>query len=69
MNEQDAVNGLQHSLIEIDMQLARYSPQMRRHMFMDVVMGEVNELLDQRNVITGMIGELALDDYKDLMEN
>lgn len=68
MNNQDAMNGLDHSLLEIDMALAELSPQMRRKMHREVVMGQIDDLLDQRNLVTQMAGELALQQLETQFE-
>lgn len=68
MNNQDCINGCQHSIAEIDERLRELAPQYNRQIHREVIRREVDELLDQRNLVTRMMSELIMDEYVELMD-
>ena len=59
------VNGLEFSLEEIDEELRSLIPDLRRRSCTPRVMAEVDSLLDQRNELTYLMGELAIEELLD----
>jgi len=60
MNNQDCMNGLEHSLLEIDQGLAEQIPHMNRKMHREVITQAIDELLDRRILVTEMMAELVI---------
>lgn len=67
MNSRDCMNGVKHSLLEVDERLRELAPQYLRGMHREVVRNEVDTLLDQRNLLVEMLGELTIDYYEEMM--
>jgi len=63
----ETMDGITHSIQEIDMQIAEISPQLRRKMYRGQVWEQIDELLDTRNDLTSVLGELVLDDMERMM--
>lgn len=61
MDVNSCMNGIQHSLAEIDQELIRHIPELRRRQCTPRVMAEVDALLDQRNLIRDM-GAVMLEE-------
>lgn len=69
MNNQDCMNGVQHSIAEVDERLRELSPHINREYHREIISNEVDELLDKRNLLVDMLGELSLDHYEEMMTN
>lgn len=69
MDSRDCLNGLEKSLFEIDQEIIRATPHPNRKLYRKEAWEEVDQLLDQRNLITRMMSELALDQYVEMMEH
>lgn len=67
MNSRDCMNGVEHSIAEVDERLRELAPQYSRNMYREVVRNEVDALLDQRNLLVSMLGELTIDHYEEMM--
>jgi len=63
----ETMDGITHSIQEIDMQIAEISPQLRRKMYRGQVWEQIDELLDTRNDLKSILGELVLDDMERMM--
>ena len=68
MEHEESVDGITHSIQEIDMAIAELSPQLRRKMYRGQVWEQIDELLDTRNDLTAVLGELALDEMERMMQ-
>lgn len=69
MEQGETVDGITHSIQEIDMAIAGLSPQLRRKMYRGQVWEQIDELLDTRNDLKSILGELALDEMERMMTN
>lgn len=67
MNTRDCMNGVEHSIAEVDDELRRLSPLMKRKMYRGEVLNQIDELLDQRNLLVEMLGELTIEHYEEMM--
>lgn len=68
MNERDCMNGVEHSIAEIDQALIEATPATKRKMYRGEAWAAIDELLDQRNLLTQMLGELTIDHYERMMQ-
>jgi hypothetical protein len=68
MEQTEAVDGINFSIQEIDMELCALVPQMNRKIHREVITGQIDDLLDKRNELSGILGQLAFNEYEGLME-
>lgn len=68
MNSKDCMNGVEHSIAEIDQALIEAIPATRRNMYRGEAWKAIDELLDQRNLLVEMLGELTIDHYEEMMQ-
>lgn len=64
MNNQDIINGLQHSISEIDYEIRMATPATRRNMYRGEAWAVIDGLLDRRNELSRMIGEMAMEEVE-----
>lgn len=67
MNERDCMNGVEHSIAEVDDEIRTLIPMTKRKMNRGEVWGQIDNLLDHRNLLVEMLGELTIDHYERLM--
>jgi hypothetical protein len=63
----ESVDGIQYAINEIDRELCAQIPYLKRHYCTPRVMEETDRLLDIRNDLVSILGELAFDDYEEMM--
>ncbi len=63
----ESVDGITYAIQEIDQELTSHIPELKRRECTPRVMAEVDELLDTRNDLTSILGELAFDEYERMM--
>jgi hypothetical protein len=68
MEREETIDGMAFAIQEVDMELSALAPQMRRKIHREIIMGQINDLLDTRNELSGILGELAFNEYERLME-
>ena len=64
----ELVDGIQYAIQEIDNEIRTHIPYLKRHCTTPRVMGEVDALLDTRNDLVSILGELAFDEYEEMMQ-
>jgi hypothetical protein len=67
MEINETVDGIQYAIQEIDNELTTHIPELKRRSCTPRVMSEVDALLDTRNDLTSILGELAFDEYERMM--
>jgi hypothetical protein len=67
MEINETVDGITYAIQELDQDLTNLIPNLRRRKCTPRVMQEVDALLDTRNDLTSMLGELAFDEYERMM--
>tara|TARA_R110000782_G_scaffold187656_1_gene277790 strand:- start:1197 stop:1409 length:213 start_codon:yes stop_codon:yes gene_type:complete len=68
MEHAETLDGMNFAIQEVDMELCALGPQMNRKIHREVIMEQINELLDTRNELSAILGELAFNEYEGLME-
>lgn len=68
LSPEESVDGITYAIQEIDDELRSHIPELKRRACTPRVMAEVNELLDTRNELKRILGELAFDEYEELMQ-
>jgi hypothetical protein len=70
MELHESVDGITFAVQEIDDELRSHIPEIRRRVNNRcmVELG-IDELLDMRNDLTSILGELVMDDYERMMTN
>ena len=63
----ESVDGISYAINEIDDEIRTHIPELKRRKCTTRVMTEVDELLDVRNDLTSILGELVMDDYERMM--
>ena len=63
----EAVDGMTYALWEVDEELKGLIPYLKRRKCTPRVMEEADALLDTRNYLTSILGELIMDDYERMM--
>lgn len=63
----EAVDGMTYALWEVDQELTSLIPELKRRKCTVRVMEEADRLLDTRNYLTSILGELIMDDYERMM--
>lgn len=63
----ECMNGVEHAIAEIDDEIRSHIPELKRRACTPRVMAEVDNLLDHRNLLVEMLGELSMDYYEELM--
>ena len=64
----EAVDGMEYALWEVDQELTAFIPALKRRSCTPRVMEETDALLDTRNYLVSILGELAFDDYERMMQ-
>lgn len=64
----EAVDGMTYALYEVDQELTSLIPELKRRRCTVRVMEEADALLDTRNYLTSILGELIMDDYERMMQ-
>lgn len=67
MNSRDCMNGVEHSIAEIEQAIIEATPATKRKMYRGEAWAAIDELLDQRNLLVSMLGELTIDHYEEMM--
>lgn len=68
LSHEESVDGIQYAIEEIDDELRSHIPELKRRQCTPRVMAEVDALLDTRNDLVSVLGELAFDEYEELMQ-
>ena len=63
----ETVDGITYAVQEIDDEIRTYIPELKRRKCTPRVMQEVDALLDTRNDLTSILGELMMDEYERMM--
>lgn len=64
----ESIDGITYAIQEIDDELRHQIPYIKRHECTPRVMSEVDALLDTRNDLVSILGELAFDEYEEMMQ-
>jgi hypothetical protein len=67
LNIHETVDGISYAVNEIDDEIRTHIPELKRRKCTPRVMQEVDALLDTRNDLTSILGELMIDEYERLM--
>jgi hypothetical protein len=67
MEINETVGGISYAIQEIDEELTGLIPNLKRRKCTPRVMEEADALLDMRNDLTSILGELAFDEYERMM--
>jgi hypothetical protein len=67
IEREESIDGIQYAVHEIDQELTSLIPRMRTNYYRGEVLRQIDELLDQRNDLTSILGELMIDEYERLM--
>ena len=65
--KEEAVDGMEYAIWEVDQELTSLIPELKRRKCTPTVMEEADKLLDIRNYLTDIMGELAFDEYERMM--
>ena len=65
----EAVDGMEYAIWEVDQELTNLIPYLKRRKCTPRVMAEADALLDTRNYLIDIMGEIVLDDYERMMQN
>jgi len=63
----ESIDGITYAVQEIDQEITSHIPELKKRKTTTRVMAEVDALLDMRNDLTSVLGELVLDDYERMM--
>ncbi len=61
IESREVLDGISYAIYEIDQELTSHIPELKRRSCTPRVMAEVDALLDTRNDLTFMLGELSVD--------
>ena len=64
MELHETVDGITYAVQEIDDEIRTHIPELKRRKCTPRVMEQVDALLDIRNDLTSILGELVMDDYE-----
>lgn len=64
--QHEAVDGIQFAIQEIDAEITTHIPHLSRRKCTPRVMAEVDALLDTRNELSGIIGELTIQEMEQM---
>jgi len=62
------MDGITYSIQEIDQAIIEATPATQRKMYRGEAWTVVDGLLDQRNELTNILGELVIDHYEEMMQ-
>ena len=65
----EAVDGMEYAIWEVDQELTNLMPELGRRACTARVMEEADRLLDIRNHLVSIMGEIVIDDYERMMQN
>lgn len=68
MEINETVDGITYAIEQIDDEIRSHIPFLKRHACTPRIMAEVDELLDTRNDLVSILGELAFDEYEEMMQ-
>lgn len=66
---EEAVDGMEYALWEVDQEIASHIPELKKRKCTPRVMEEVDALLDTRNYLIDIMGEIVIDEYERMMTN
>ena len=67
MELDEAVDGMEYAIWEVDQELTNLMPDLGRRACTPRVMEEADRLLDIRNHLVSIAAELAIDEYERMM--
>lgn len=67
LERHETLDGLTYAVKEIDDEITTHIPELKKRKCTPRVMQEIDALLDIRNDLTSILGELAFDDYERMM--